>query len=64
MQGKTLTFTSESMLEGKGEGGTDRSIIYRRDPSCITFRCNELEFLAAQPINYVMRTPTLCMKSI
>ncbi|MDC5361759.1 major capsid family protein [Acinetobacter baumannii] len=57
MQGKTLTFTSESTLEGKGEGGTDRSIIYRRDPSCITFRCNELEFLAAQPINYVMRTP-------
>ncbi|MFW1733820.1 major capsid family protein [Acinetobacter sp. ULE_I001] len=57
MQNKTLNFASESYLEGKGVGGTDRSIIYRRDPNCITFRCNDLEFLAAQPINYVMRTP-------
>lgn len=48
-QGKPITFRGSARPVGKGTGGVDRSIIYRRDASCITFKCNEVDFLAAQP---------------
>lgn len=48
-QGKTIVFRGSARPNGQGTGGTDRSIIYRRDPSCVTFKCNEVDFLAAQP---------------
>ena len=48
-QGKTLTIRGSGRGNGKGTANADRSIIYRRDPSCIQFKGNSVEFLTAQP---------------
>ena len=48
-QGKPLTIRGSGRGNGKGTAGADRSIIYRRDPSCIQFKGNSVEFLTAQP---------------
>ena len=48
-QGKPLTIRGSGRGDGKGTAGADRSIIYRRDPSCIQFKGNSVEFLTAQP---------------
>ncbi|WP_122897765.1 DUF2184 domain-containing protein [Acinetobacter sp. B51(2017)] len=56
-QGKTLTIRGLGRGNGKGAGGTDRAVIYRRDPSCIQFKCDEVEFLAAQPVGVDIKIP-------
>ena len=48
-QGKPLTIRGSGRGNGKGTANADRSIIYRRDPSCIQFKGNSVEFLTAQP---------------
>lgn len=48
-QGKPLTIRGSGRGNGKGTASADRSIIYRRDPSCIQFKGNSVEFLTAQP---------------
>lgn len=48
-QGKPLTIRGSGRGNGKGTAGADRSIIYRRDPSCIQFKGSSVEFLTAQP---------------
>lgn len=48
-QGKALTIRGSGRGNGKGTANADRSIIYRRDPSCIQFKGTSVEFLAAQP---------------
>ena len=47
--GKKLEWGSTDRIDGKGLAGADRAIIYRRDPSCIQFKGNSVEFLTAQP---------------
>lgn len=48
-QGKPLTIRGSGRGNDKGTANADRSIIYRRDPSCIQFKGNSVEFLTAQP---------------
>ena len=48
-QGKPLTIRGSGRGNGKGTANSDRSIIYRRDPSCIQFKGTSVEFLTAQP---------------
>ncbi|HCN35086.1 DUF2184 domain-containing protein [Acinetobacter johnsonii] len=48
-QGKPLAIRGSGRGNGKGTANADRSIIYRRDPSCIQFKGNSVEFLTAQP---------------
>ncbi|MFH4118022.1 major capsid family protein, partial [Acinetobacter baumannii] len=45
-QGKPLTIRGLGRSRGKGTAGADRSIIYRRDPSCIQMKCDDVTFLA------------------
>lgn len=56
-QGKTVTFRSLSRGNGKGVGSTDRAVIYRRDPSCIQFKADDVQFLAAQPVGVDVKVP-------
>lgn len=55
--GKKLEFGSIDRTDGKGLAGTDRAVIYRRDPSCIQFLADEVQFLAAQPVGVDIKIP-------
>lgn len=56
-QGKPLTIRGLGRSNGKGTAGADRSIIYRRDPSCIQMKCDDVTFLAAQPVGVDIKVP-------
>lgn len=56
-QGKTLTIRGLGRSNGKGTAGVDRSVIYRRDPSCIQMKCDDVSFLAAQPAGLDIKVP-------
>lgn len=55
--GKTLQWGSTDRLDGKGLASADRAIIYRRDPSCIRFLADDVQFLAAQPVGVDIKIP-------
>ncbi|KCX15070.1 DUF2184 domain-containing protein [Acinetobacter pittii] len=56
-QGKPLTIRGLGRSNGKGTAGADRSIVYRRDPSCIQMKCDDVTFLAAQPVGVDIKVP-------
>lgn len=56
-QGKPLIIRGLGRSNGKGVANADRSIIYRRDPSCIQFKCSDVTFLAAQPKDLDIKFP-------
>lgn len=56
-QSKPLTIRGLGRSNGKGTTGADRSIIYRRDPSCIQMKCDDVSFLAAQPSGLDIKVP-------
>lgn len=56
-QSKPLTIRGLGRSNGKGTAGADRSIIYRRDPSCIQMKCDDVSFLAAQPDGLDVKVP-------
>ena len=56
-QGKTLTIRGLGRSNGKGIANADRSVIYRRDPSCIQMKCDDVSFLAAQPAGLDIKVP-------
>lgn len=56
-QGKTLTIRGLGRSNAKGTAGADRSIIYRRNPSCIQMKCDDVSFLAAQPDGLDIKVP-------
>ena len=56
-QGKAVTFRSLSRGNSKGIGSSDRAVIYRRDPSCIQFKADDVQFLAAQPVGVDVKVP-------
>ena len=56
-QGKTLTIRGLGRSNSKGTAGADRSVIYRRDPSCIQMKCDDVSFLAAQPAGLDIKVP-------
>ncbi|MEN3967694.1 DUF2184 domain-containing protein [Acinetobacter sp. BWR-L5] len=55
--GKKLEWGSTDRIDGKGLAGADRAIIYRRDPSCIRFLADDVQFLAAQPVGVDIKIP-------
>ncbi|WP_075174464.1 DUF2184 domain-containing protein [Acinetobacter indicus] len=55
--GKKLDFSSIERTNGKGLASTDRAVIYRRDPSCIQFLSDDVQFLAAQPVGVDIKIP-------
>lgn len=55
--GKKLEWGSTDRLNGKGLAGADRAVVYRRDPSCIRFLADDVEFLAAQPVGVDIKVP-------
>lgn len=56
-EGKTLTFKGIGRTNGKGTAEADRAIIYRRDPSCIVFKADDVQFLPAQQNNLDIKVP-------
>lgn len=50
LEGKPVTFRATKRLETAGVGGTRRTIVYCRNPSCIEMRIpQDVQFLAGQP---------------
>lgn len=56
-QSKPLTIRGLGRSNKQGTTGSDRSIIYRRDPSCIQMKADDVQFLAAQPENLDIKVP-------
>ncbi|MEG2264124.1 MAG: DUF2184 domain-containing protein [Acinetobacter sp.] len=56
-QNKPLTIRGLGRSNAQGTAGADRSIIYRRDPTCIQMKCDDVSFLAAQPTGVDIKVP-------
>ena len=56
-QTKPLTIRGLGRSNGQGTAKADRSIIYRRDPSCIQMKADDVQFLAAQPVDLDIKVP-------
>lgn len=56
-QSKPLTIRGLGRSNKQGTAGADRSIIYRRDPSCIQMKADDVQFLAAQPAGVDVKVP-------
>ena len=56
-QSKPLTIRGLGRSNKAGTAGADRSIVYRRDPSCIQMKADDVQFLAAQPDGLDIKVP-------